>query len=60
MTTETIAQHTAAEVRSHSVRMAILQDAAFMAGVMEALQEESRGASGKTLEEIRKEHGLTH
>lgn len=32
----------------------------FLAGINEALQEESEGKRGKTLEELRLEHGLTH
>ncbi len=53
-------QQTEAEMRAHAVRMAALKDQSFITGVMEALEEESRGGSGKTLEEIRKEYGLTH
>lgn len=60
MTTQTIAGYVEDEKRGHERRLSVFEDRTFMAGVMEALEEESRGSQGKTLEEIRKEHGLTH
>lgn len=43
-----------------AVMNVVTQDEAFMAGVFKALEEESAGEPGMTLQEIREAHGLTH
>ncbi|MBI5289920.1 MAG: hypothetical protein HY873_13185 [Chloroflexi bacterium] len=47
-------------LHAYNAVMEVLEDDVFMDGVLKGLAAEQSGQRGKTLEEIRKEHGLTH
>ena len=46
------------QIRSNAIVMTILNDEEFMQGIGEALADEQAGYEGKTIEEIRRDHGL--
>lgn len=55
---EAVREARRAELRGHSVVMTVLSDDDLMRDIAEALDEERSGYQGKTIDEIRLEHGF--